>query len=297
MGNQGEALRPTIWDLMPPELREELQRLPRGLQMLLLNTMANEEAVRGRLTEVTEVLRRGQGLGTSEIDSCGQLITWNCEERRSDTQQTCMVCLANFEENDKLRELHCSHHFHVDCIDEWLRRSPACPICKQPSGGSAGGSSSSILCDAIVICDRGEGKIVGVDAESKRFRVRIASSGREELLSQEDFVQAIAGVRLVGLRMEELNGRTGQIVGFDSERGRYQVSLDNERVLAVKPENFIMPEGVVARVEGLREDGSGARWNGQYGRVVSFDRSRMRHVLAMQPRGQLLSVRAKNLRV
>merc|ERR1712070_1119275 len=97
---QGEPLRPTVFDLMPPELREELQRLPRGLQMLLLNTMANEEAVRGRLSEVQEVLRRGQGLGTAEIDSCGQQFTWNCEERLSDTQQTCMVCLAAFEEGE-----------------------------------------------------------------------------------------------------------------------------------------------------------------------------------------------------
>merc|ERR1711924_466731 len=98
--------------------------------------------------------------------------------------------------------------------------------------------------------------------------------GREELLRQEDFVQAVRGIILVGLKTQELNGKAGQIVSFDSESGRYQVALTNGRVLAVKPDNCIFPEGVVARVEGLRDDGSGARWNGQYGRIVNYDPGR-----------------------
>merc|ERR1711920_1068302 len=120
---EGEALRPTIWDLMPVELRQDLQRLPQGLQMLLLNTMANEDAVLGRLTEVNEVLRRGQGLDATQIRSCGQTLTWKAEEHIGDTQQQCMVCLMEFENGDELRKLGCEHLFHCGCIDEWLQRS------------------------------------------------------------------------------------------------------------------------------------------------------------------------------
>mmetsp|Transcript_90347 Transcript_90347/g.292436 ORF Transcript_90347/g.292436 Transcript_90347/m.292436 type:complete len:558 (+) Transcript_90347:141-1814(+) len=304
----GEALRPTIWDLMLPEQREEIMRLPRGLQMLLLNTMANEEAVHGRLAEVHEVLRRGQGLASSEISNCGRAVVWRSAERAGDTQQQCMVCLAEFAEGESLRQLGCDHLFHRQCIDEWLRRSAACPICKQPAGtgeGSQGGgaaagagraSSAGLLQGARVAFDGSHtGTITGLD--SGRFVVAPDAGGQEQLVLPDGLVQRIAGVRLVGLRSTEFNGLMVQIVGLDATRARYQVRLDGSRVLAVRPENCILPEGAVARVVGLRGDGPGSRWNGHFGRVVSFDDPRMRHILAMQPRGQLLSVKPKNLRV
>jgi len=43
---------------------------------------------------------------------------------------TCSVCLDCFEGGDSLRMLPCLHRFHKDCIDEWLLRSPYCPLCK-----------------------------------------------------------------------------------------------------------------------------------------------------------------------
>ena len=42
----------------------------------------------------------------------------------------CMVCLADYEEGDRLRTLQCFHKFHTECIDNWLSRKPICPICK-----------------------------------------------------------------------------------------------------------------------------------------------------------------------
>merc|ERR1719313_1182592 len=212
--NQGEPLRPTIWDLMPPELREDMQRLPRGIQTLLLNTMAHEEAVQGRLMEVHETLRRGQGLETAELESAGAKLVWKAEERRADTQQQCMVCLADFEDGDELRKLHCDHMFHVDCIDEWLRRSPHCPLCKQPCGGRsttsssgsastsrASGPSAQLLVGAMVICSRGEGKILGYDAASQKFKIQTGGGyggrgGQEVMMAHEEFVQAIDDVEL-----------------------------------------------------------------------------------------------------
>merc|ERR1719401_2073921 len=41
----------------------------------------------------------------------------------------CAVCLNDFKLGDKLRELPCSHRFHMSCIDEWLRRRKTCPLC------------------------------------------------------------------------------------------------------------------------------------------------------------------------
>lgn len=43
----------------------------------------------------------------------------------------CAVCLLEFEVNDYIRTLPvCSHAFHVDCIDIWLRSHANCPLCR-----------------------------------------------------------------------------------------------------------------------------------------------------------------------
>ncbi|EPS68373.1 hypothetical protein M569_06391 [Genlisea aurea] len=43
----------------------------------------------------------------------------------------CAVCLLEFDVNDCVRTLPvCSHAFHVDCIDIWLRSHANCPLCR-----------------------------------------------------------------------------------------------------------------------------------------------------------------------
>eukprot|EP00658_Telonema_sp_P-2_P021413 TRINITY_DN1852_c0_g1_i10.p1 TRINITY_DN1852_c0_g1~~TRINITY_DN1852_c0_g1_i10.p1 ORF type:complete len:656 (-),score=124.21 TRINITY_DN1852_c0_g1_i10:371-2338(-) len=41
----------------------------------------------------------------------------------------CSICLCEFEDDDKLRMLPCSHPFHVACIDRWLDGHTTCPLC------------------------------------------------------------------------------------------------------------------------------------------------------------------------
>ncbi|XP_058067850.1 RING-H2 finger protein ATL56-like [Magnolia sinica] len=43
----------------------------------------------------------------------------------------CAVCLDVFCEGDRCRLLPgCSHSFHAACVDTWLVKVPACPICR-----------------------------------------------------------------------------------------------------------------------------------------------------------------------
>jgi E3 ubiquitin-protein ligase RNF115/126 len=42
----------------------------------------------------------------------------------------CCVCYDNFEIDNKLVKLECSHSFHKDCIENWLNMHNTCPVCR-----------------------------------------------------------------------------------------------------------------------------------------------------------------------
>ncbi|XP_057616758.1 E3 ubiquitin-protein ligase RLIM-like [Chionomys nivalis] len=49
----------------------------------------------------------------------------------NDSLKTCSICITEYMEGDKLRELPCSHEYHVHCIDRWLSENSTCPICRR----------------------------------------------------------------------------------------------------------------------------------------------------------------------
>jgi len=52
------------------------------------------------------------------------------EATQADTEATCAICLSEYKQGDRIRTLPCCHRYHVDCIDQWLGTSSACPVCK-----------------------------------------------------------------------------------------------------------------------------------------------------------------------
>jgi len=44
---------------------------------------------------------------------------------------TCAICLVEYIENDDLRILNCGHHFHAECVTEWLMTNVKCPFCQR----------------------------------------------------------------------------------------------------------------------------------------------------------------------
>lgn len=57
----------------------------------------------------------------------------------------CAVCLEDFKSQDYQKTLPCKHRFHPQCIDECLRHSSACPICR--ADVAAGGLAQKFTCN------------------------------------------------------------------------------------------------------------------------------------------------------
>mmetsp|Transcript_8307 Transcript_8307/g.10237 ORF Transcript_8307/g.10237 Transcript_8307/m.10237 type:complete len:196 (-) Transcript_8307:82-669(-) len=50
------------------------------------------------------------------------------------TETICDICLGEFKDGDNISSSHnmnCEHHFHKDCIIEWLIRHDTCPCCRR----------------------------------------------------------------------------------------------------------------------------------------------------------------------
>ena len=43
---------------------------------------------------------------------------------------TCPVCCYDYEGDDCVSILPCSHFFHYDCIAQWSKINPTCPVCR-----------------------------------------------------------------------------------------------------------------------------------------------------------------------
>jgi len=44
---------------------------------------------------------------------------------------TCVICIEEFTENDMVKRLACRHAYHARCIDVWLMQSDKCPLCNK----------------------------------------------------------------------------------------------------------------------------------------------------------------------
>ncbi|XXG50583.1 hypothetical protein AAC387_Pa02g4568 [Persea americana] len=68
------------------------------------------------------------GLDRPTIDSYPKFLFSGAGGR---SEATCPICLSDYRPSDALRLIpDCRHCFHVACIDEWLRVSATCPLCR-----------------------------------------------------------------------------------------------------------------------------------------------------------------------
>ncbi|KAJ4836884.1 hypothetical protein Tsubulata_015783 [Turnera subulata] len=62
-----------------------------------------------------------------------------------DDAEQCYICLAEYEEGDKIRVLPCHHEYHMACVDKWLKEiHGVCPLCRGDVRQAAGEQSASL---------------------------------------------------------------------------------------------------------------------------------------------------------
>ncbi|KAI3811120.1 hypothetical protein L1987_20837 [Smallanthus sonchifolius] len=68
----------------------------------------------------------------NEYDNSGGLLAAGTKNERavSGEDAVCCICLAKYGDDDLLRELPCTHFFHTECVDRWLKINASCPLCK-----------------------------------------------------------------------------------------------------------------------------------------------------------------------
>jgi len=72
---------------------------------------------------------RNPGASPEEIHEHSDVKPYRAEEFTDPEDAKCVVCLGEYEDGDNLRYLRCNHHFHVECVDQWLQRHSTCPLC------------------------------------------------------------------------------------------------------------------------------------------------------------------------
>lgn len=73
--------------------------------------------------------------GTIGEQNSNQLIPIDLNELQqlATTGECCSICLEQYETNlliPNVCRLGCSHHFHTNCISQWLVSHHTCPLCR-----------------------------------------------------------------------------------------------------------------------------------------------------------------------
>ncbi|KAG4944134.1 hypothetical protein JHK85_048780 [Glycine max] len=128
-----------------------LQKLEEILERLLQKPNDKEEVTWWKGMQENSIVNGGmvhslvsgsdRGFMIAETGVDGSL---GCSDLKVSTvlPEVCCICLAKYENNDELRELPCSHLFHKDCVDKWLKINALCPLCKSDVGENLTGSVS-----------------------------------------------------------------------------------------------------------------------------------------------------------
>ncbi|KAJ0232177.1 E3 ubiquitin ligase BIG BROTHER-related [Hirschfeldia incana] len=62
-------------------------------------------------------------------------------ENQNGTNESCVICRLDYEDDDDLILLPCKHSYHSECINNWLKINKICPVCSAEVSTSTAGQS------------------------------------------------------------------------------------------------------------------------------------------------------------
>ncbi|KAI4332917.1 hypothetical protein L6164_017787 [Bauhinia variegata] len=71
------------------------------------------------------------GLENPMIESYPKIVLGDSRRLPKPNNGPCAICLSEYLPKDTVRCIpDCNHCFHAECVDEWLRLSATCPLCR-----------------------------------------------------------------------------------------------------------------------------------------------------------------------
>ncbi|KAL6343441.1 hypothetical protein AAG906_024806 [Vitis piasezkii] len=130
----------------PPPLRERLQhsttvtmgetalmarqRLDRKLAHYRASSRSSKQGANGsRESNHKERTKRNSSIGSKILGRPWKL---QLNTGSKSNGEMCSVCLEDFEGEQQMMELSCSHKYHSNCLMPWLASHPHCPTCRNP---------------------------------------------------------------------------------------------------------------------------------------------------------------------
>ncbi|KAL5760614.1 hypothetical protein ACOSP7_019126 [Xanthoceras sorbifolium] len=82
-----------------------------------------------------ELLALGEVIGTESrglsTDTIASLptVSYKSGSSHSGSNDSCVICRLDYEDDETVTVLSCKHSYHSDCINNWLKINKVCPVC------------------------------------------------------------------------------------------------------------------------------------------------------------------------
>ena len=85
------------------------------------------------INHISTLKEEPQKIGDFDSKKENKMTSYTNEENKrviGSLEDICAICKENYQRNDNIEYLGCSHFFHRSCLVNWFKNKVICPICK-----------------------------------------------------------------------------------------------------------------------------------------------------------------------